>query len=166
MTIIKSLLALLLPVALLADTNTSPDRIGVYDSRVIAYAFFSTDASQRALQDAVQAARAAQTAGDTNRLNQLRAGLAEKQRQLHRQVFGSAPANEALAALKDRLPAIQKEAAVSALISKWDAAALKRRPGAEQIDLTDRLADEFHPGAKELKIIATLKSAILCRQAN
>ena len=75
------------------------------------------------------------------------------------QVFSSAPADEAMAALKDRLPAIQKELGVARLVSKWDRTALKDIPQANQVDITDRLAREFNPDAKRLQTIEQMKKS-------
>lgn len=64
-----------------------------------------------------------------------------------------------MAELKNRLPAIQKEAGVSTLISKWDEAALKKHPKAVQEDVTDLLAAEFKPGEKQSKVMAQIKES-------
>lgn len=140
-----------------AETNVTRERIGIYDSRVIAYAHFWSDAQQHKLNEMVEAARDARSAGQTNRHDELNAALKKLQEQNHLQVFSTAPVDEALADIKDRLPAIQKEAGVSKLISKWDEAALRQHPKAKLVDITDALAREFKPGEKQLKTILEIK---------
>jgi RimJ/RimL family protein N-acetyltransferase len=54
-----------------AETNSTPERIGIYDSRVVAYAEFWSEAHQRKLNDLVKSAKEAKAAGDTNRFNEL-----------------------------------------------------------------------------------------------
>ena len=137
-----------------AETNGIPSRIGTYDSRAVAYAHFSTAENLRQINKSKQAAQAARDAGQTNRFQELAAMLRQEQDEIHREVFSTAPATNALAALKERLPEIQKEAGVSTLVSKWDDEALKKYPGAEQVDVTDRLVREFKPTDKQLKVIS------------
>ena len=139
------------------QTNSTPHFIGVYDSRVVAYAWFTSTDHRRVLDKQMDSAKAAKAAGDTAKFEELSKALSELQAEMHRQVFSTAPATGALVALKERLPDIQKQAGVSALISKWDDAALKQNKSATQVDVTDMLASEFKPGEKELKTIESIK---------
>jgi len=136
-----------------AETNTTPARIGTYDSRVVAFAWFWGDKHQGQLKELMQSARSAKTAGDTNHFKEFAARLRQHQDDMHREVFSIAPATNALAELEARLPEIQKAAGVSALVSKWDDAALKKYADAEKVDVTDRLVREFNPPEKQLKMI-------------
>ncbi|HXR04564.1 MAG TPA: hypothetical protein VN836_07635, partial [Verrucomicrobiae bacterium] len=122
-----------------AETNTAPPRIGIYDSRAVAYAHFSTAEHLQRINQATQAALAARDARQTNHFKELAAGLRQEQDEIHREIFSTAPATDAMTALKDRVPEIKKETGVGALVSKWDDAALKKYPDAEQVDVTDRL---------------------------
>jgi hypothetical protein len=140
-----------------AETTSAAERIGIYDSRVIAYAYFWSDAHQRELNEKARAAKEAKAAGQTARYEELSAVLKKEQVRIHRQVFSTAPVDDALVEIKDRLPEIQKEAGVSKLVSKWDEAALKQHRKAERVDITDLLVREFKPGEKQLKVIADLK---------
>ena len=141
-----------------ADQTEKPvQRIGIYDSRALAYAHFWSDAAQRRLQELMAAARAAKSSGDQQQFKKLGAELKAEQDRSHLQVFSTAPAEEALAALKDRLPEIQKEAKVDRLVSKWDEATLQQYSKAEKVDVTDRLVQEFKPKEKQLKMIESIK---------
>ena len=142
-----------------AETNTTVTRIGIYDSRAVAYAWFWSTKHQTWLNQLVQTARAAKAAGDTNRFKELDAALGGHQAEMHREVFSTAPSNEAMAEIKDRLPAIQRAAGVTALVSKWDNPALKKYPDAEQVDLTDALVREFiTPTPQQRKVISEMKT--------
>lgn len=140
-----------------ADTNAAPERIGVYDSRIVAYAHFVSEAQQRKLNEEIKAARDAQAAGQTNQFQELSAVLKKKQDQIHLQGFSTAPIEDVLTEIRDQLPAIEKEAGVSKLICKWDKEALKLHPKAEQVDVTDALARLFKPNAEHLKVMDQLK---------
>jgi len=151
-----SLCAVNLPAA---ETNTLAPRIGIYDSRAVAYAWFWSAKHQTWLNQLLQTAHAAKAAGDTNRFHELDAMLGGHQAEMHREVFSAAPPDEALAEIKDRLPAIEKTTGVTALVSKWDDPALKKYPDAEQVDVTDTLVCEFiTPSLQQQKVLSEMKS--------
>jgi hypothetical protein len=138
-------------------TPAAPVRIGIYDSRAAAYVWCSSAAHLRQINELMRAAKAAQAAGETNRFNELRAVLRQGQDEIHREFFSTAPPKEALAEIQGRLPEIQRAAGVSALVSKWDEATLKKYPHAEPVDVTGQLVREFKPTEKQLKVIADIQ---------
>jgi hypothetical protein len=140
-----------------AETNAAPERIGTYDSRVVAYAYFCSQTHLRRLRATIKEAAAAKAAGKMERFNQLDADLKNLQRQTHLQVFSTASVTNIFAEIKDRLPAVKKNARVSLLISMWDGPALRQHPGAQRVDVTDALAALFKPGEKQRKVIASIK---------
>ena len=140
-----------------AVTNAAQVRIGVYDSRAVACARFWSESYQSKLKEQMAAARAAKQTGDTERFKELDAILRQTQDQLHRQVFSTAPADDALAALKEQIPEIEKQAGATALVSKWDEQALAQYKDAAKVDVTGQLMHEFKPTEKQLKVIADLQ---------
>jgi hypothetical protein len=151
-----------LAVANAADEKPvpAPVRIGVYDSRAVAYAHFWSEPYQKTLRERMIAAKAAKEAGDTVKYKEYETVVRAEQEQNHRQVFSVAPATEAIAAIKGRLPEIQKEAGVTAIVSKWDENALREYKSAEKVDLTDRLVREFiQPTEKQLKTISSIQKS-------
>jgi hypothetical protein len=139
------------------ENNASVQRIGVYDSRVVAYAHFWAPEQQKQLTEKADVAKAAKSAGDTAQFNKLSKEMSDLQEKLHRQVFSTAPAEEAMTALKSRLTEIQKQASVSGLVSKWDKQALGAYKSAQQVDVTDLLVREFKLDAKQIKTIEEIK---------
>jgi hypothetical protein len=104
------------------------------------------------------AARAAKQSGDTARFKHLDATLRQMQDEMHREVFSTAPADGALAAIKERIPEIEKQKGITALVSKWDQPALKQYPNAEKVDVTDRLVREFiQPTGQQQKVISEMQ---------
>ena len=140
-----------------AETNPLPERIGVYDSRVIAYAHFWSEPFQRELRELNKAAKAARAAGQSERFNELQAKLKNVQKKSHLQVFSTAPVDDVLAEMKDRLPAIQNEAGVARLVSKWDEAELKKYKRAVQVDVTDLFLREFNLDVKTTKVAREIR---------
>jgi hypothetical protein len=147
-------LALSCAVSFAADPAA---RVGVYDSRAVAFAHFWGE-TQRQERDALIArARAAKSAGEMARFKELTTQIKAEQDRSHLQVFSTAPAAEAMAALAPKLPAIQRELGVTRLVSKWDEATLAAVPEANRIDVTDRLAQEFKPDEKRRRTIEEMK---------
>jgi hypothetical protein len=143
-----------------AETNAVAGRVGVYDSRVVAYAWFWSDAQQGKLKAQMAAARAAKQAGDEAKLKEYSAALSALQDQMHREVFSTAPAEEALAEIKGRMPEIEKAAGVTKLVSKWDKPWLNNTKGAEKVDVTDELVRAFlKPTEQQLKVIEEMKKS-------
>jgi hypothetical protein len=146
-------------VASAADsgTNAGPERIGIYDSRVIAYANFWTPAHQARRSELVKTTKAAKAAGQTEQFQKLDAELRAEREKNHLQVFSTAPVDEVLAGMKERVAAVQKEANVSRLVSKWDEATLKELKRAEKVDVTDQLLRGFTLNDKQQKVVAELR---------
>jgi hypothetical protein len=140
-----------------AETNVPPERIGIYDSRAIAYAHFWSNRHQRKLEDLSKAAKAARVGGDEERFKELAAALKREQETSHLQVFSTAPVDDVLAGMKDHVTVVQKEAGVGTLVSKWDEPALKKYRGAKQVDVTDLLLRDFKLDGKKMKIVQDIR---------
>jgi hypothetical protein len=140
-----------------AESSAPPDRIGTYDSRAIAYAHFWSDEHQRKLNELSKAVKAAKAGGEEKRFRELEAALKQEQETSHRQVFSTAPVDDVLAGMKDRLTAIEREAGVAALVSKWDKPAMKKYRGARQVDITGLLLREFKLDEKQMKIVQDIQ---------
>jgi hypothetical protein len=124
-------------------------RVGVYDSRVVSYAFFNSAPAKHDRNALISAAKAAREAGDTKQLSELKTKIGALQRQSMLEVFSIAPADEAMAALKEKLPAIQWDLGVDGFVSKWDEKALKGIPEQDRVEATDRLVRAFFPRPNE-----------------
>lgn len=145
-----SLLALVLTLSPPTITHAAPERIGIYDSRAIAYACFWSDAGTRHRDALIADVRAAKSDDDAARLRRAETALREYDNRNHLAVFSTAPADDALTALAPQIPAIQAEHGVARLVSKWDAAALAAAADAERVDVTAALVAAFAlPQAKQ-----------------
>ena len=115
------------------------DKVGVYDSRVVAYACFLTPDHQSELRARMVEGKAAKERGDTARYGELKRQIVAEQQALHLQVFSTAPAPDALAKLGNRAAAVTREAGVQRLVSKWDTDALRDTAEADRVDVTELL---------------------------
>jgi hypothetical protein len=144
--------ALTLAVAVAAATEIPKStslRVGVYDSRILSFAHFWSEPASRERNTLIAAAKAAKAAPDDARFKELDALLVAAQKRLHLQVFSTAPADNAMAALKDKLPAIQRELGITHLVSRWDESALQGVAEVDRVDVTDRLVRELLPSLTE-----------------
>lgn len=146
-TLIAVAEVLAIPVATRAS-----ERVGVYDSRVLAYACFNTPGHLAELSARQAEGRAAKTRGDTARFRTIAQEMEAEQRRAHLQVFSTAPIPEALAALKDRIATVQKETGVVRLVSKWDEESLRAVSLADRVDVTDELIRDLPLNAKQREV--------------
>jgi hypothetical protein len=145
-------LALALPCVGFAQAKKptkAPERIGVYDSRSVAVAYAGSAAQERELRELKAAHQKAKAAGDRQEVARLEAEGQAMQKKAHQQAFSTAPVDDLLAHITNSLPDIQKAAGVTALISKWNQAELKKHAGAETVDVTPQLIDAFHPNDRQ-----------------
>jgi hypothetical protein len=147
---IKSVITICAALVLVsAALPAAEPRAGVYDSRAVAYAYFWSPPFRQERDALLARAKAAKEAGDTALLNELKPRIVAEQKQAMLAVFSTAPADDAMAAIKDMLPAIEQDLGVNRLISKWDEDALKGIPEANRVDATDRLVRAFFPKPSE-----------------
>lgn len=123
--------------------------VGTFDSRGVLFAYVRSDAFQRYLaaqkEDVGRAIERARAEGDRELVAALEALGPAMQERIHRQGFGSAPVDDVLAHIEDRLPAIAEELGVDVIVSKWEL--VYSAPDARFVDVTERLATEL--GADE-----------------
>jgi len=137
-----------------ANSSGAKVRVGVYDSRAIAVAFGDSETWQASTgkQLAMRAEyNAAKAAGNQKRVAELEAQGKAQQTLVHKQGFSTAPVDDILKNIQDKLPEIAKAAGVSAIVSKWDKDALAKYQSAELVDITMPLVNAFHPTERQLK---------------
>lgn len=135
----------------LTNAPAAKVRIGIYDSRSLAIAYAGSAPLNQWLRRLRAEHDKAKAAGNQTRAAQLEAEGAAGQRLLHMQGFSTAPVTNILEQIKDKLPAIQEQAGVSVLVSKWDTAALARYRGSNSIDVTTALVDALNPSELQRK---------------
>lgn len=154
--IITLLTGALPPAAQAAAANV---RVGTYDSRLVAFAAFWSDDYQTRLKALKDEARSAKARGDTTRYQAIVKEITTGQSALHLQVFSTAPIDDVLAGLRERLPAIRQELGVDRLVSQWDDGALTGVAAASRVDVTGRLIDEFHLSPAHREQVEKIRTA-------
>ena len=147
--------------------SKTQERIGIYDSRAVAVAFAGSPTHEKQLRALIEEHRNAKEAGDLEKAARLEAEGKAQQVKAHQQAFSTAPVDDILAHITNALPEIQKAAGVTALVSKWDEAGLKKHAGAERVDVTMRLVDALHPKERQRKSAVEIqkRKPISLRQA-
>jgi hypothetical protein len=143
------------------DKPTTPPaaRVGIYDSRVVAYAYFWSAPQQQMAKERMAAAKTAKAAGDQATYAAIAQEMKERQSRSHLQVFSTAPIDEAMAVLNDRLPQLAAQAGVGKFVSKWDEAALQKFPEDARVEVTDLLVQEFKLPEPQKKRLEGFKRA-------
>jgi hypothetical protein len=128
--------------------------VGTFDSRAVAIAYASSDIHRRAMAPLLDEHKKAKAAGDTKKAKELESKGQTRQERLHYQGFGTAPVDDLLEAVKDKLPAIAQKAGVGLIVSKWDV--VYQTPGVEIVDVTDLIVEPFQPNERALGYIKQL----------
>jgi hypothetical protein len=138
-----------------ADQATKPVRVGTFDSRAVALAYYRKFYKSPEFTARMKKLRAdhdqAKAAGDEEKAKRLEAEGRGEQARSHSQVFGSAPIDDIVAKIKDRLPEIAKQAKVDVIVSKWSLT--YHSPDAQFVDVTEPMVKLFQPDESTLKIL-------------
>ena len=116
-------------------------RVGTFDSRVVALAYYRSELGIRAARDLHAELKEATESRDKKRVKQLEAKGPALQNLMHQQVFGNLSIPNVLKLVSESLPGIAAEAGVSLLVSKWEIQ--YGTSDVELIDLTPQLVELF-----------------------
>jgi cell division protein FtsB len=130
-------------------------RIGVYDSRGIAIAYFNSEHFEKILAEKRAALEQAKKENDPNKVKELEIWGPQHQATAHRQGFGTAPVHECFECIKEQIPSVAKTAGVDVIVSKWELDYLVA--DADVVDVTMELAKLFNPREQAYQAIGQLK---------
>jgi len=137
------------------NNSTSETRIGIYDSRAVAVAFVGSEVYKatdgKKMADMMTEYKKAETEGNSERVEELKAWGEAQQKLLHKQAFSTAPVDDILTHIKDDILKIEKDAGLTIIVSKWDTKALAKHKQAQQVDVTMLLVEAFTPNGKQKK---------------
>ena len=129
--------------------------VGTFDSRVIAVAYYNSDAHKKYIEGLKTEHADAEASGNTERARELEALGEASQELAHKQAFSTWPVDNILETIEGKIPEIAEQTNVDLIISKWDI--IYQRSGVEFIDVTDvmvelfNLDDQFLKGLQQLK---------------
>jgi hypothetical protein len=140
--------------AMSAEDGTAAVRIGTYDSRAIAIAYARSTHLAAVHADLQQRRAEAEERGDEALVREIEARGGALQLRLRLQGFSTAPVDDLLDAVRDRLPEAAREAGVAAILRSVDF----HEPSVEIVDVTDALVRLFDPDAAVLSVIAEVRA--------
>jgi hypothetical protein len=125
------------------QTTKAAIKIGIYDSRVVTFAWSRSDYFKQHMMKFRQQSDSAEKAHDTARIKELSVEAMSFQHLLHLSVFSNGSIGFVMACVKDKLPELAKTSGVTVILSKWEVNYID--PSAEIVDLTSRVAQLFQP---------------------
>jgi len=134
---------------------TKPLRVGVYDSRCIAIACFSSEWWNAQVRDKMKEMEAAKAAGDEQKVKELEQWGSQNQQKAHFMGFGTAPVKQWLTPVEKELATVAQQAGVDVIISKWQID--YQVEAAQFVDVTDAIVALYKPGEKTLKSVEAIK---------
>lgn len=140
-----------LPLSAHAQETAKKIRVGVYDNRAIAMAYFGSDYNEFVKKRTEF--QAAQAAGDSARIDELNIWVEKFQRQIHFQGFCRAPVDDLLLLVKDKMAGLVSRTGVDLIGWYPDYTGAN----VEIVDITDELVALFNPTEKKLEEIKGLK---------
>ena len=135
---------------------SSSERIGTFDSRAIAIAFYGSAEFRDSFRDLWTEFEEAKASGDWWRVKELEAYGPAMQHRMHQQGFSTGSVVEIMEKISDALPEIARGAGVSVIVSKWEVT--YESSAADLVDLTPQLVALFDPSEETLRGVESLKT--------
>ena len=153
-----ALFAALMQVSHAGDLSpASPScKIGVYDSRVVALAFYRSAEHMESLKGIQTEYVKAKSENNQERIKELEKEGPWRQVRMHQQVFSTAGILNITSTIQASLKTIAEEAGVIIIVSKWEMPYLAA--AVESIDLTWQIAQLFKPDEQTLIIMEAMKT--------
>jgi Skp family chaperone for outer membrane proteins len=141
--------------AAVSQPKTAALRIGTFDSRAIALAFWHSEEGEKRIKGIFEEHKKAKDANDEKRVRELEIEGPGLQVRMHQQVFSTGSVTDIIEKIKTKLPPIAKEAGVSLIVPKSQIA--YSDASVEYIDVTPQLVKLFNPRDETLKTIEELR---------
>jgi hypothetical protein len=129
--------------------------VGTFDSRVIAIAYYNTEAHASHIEGLKTEHAKAEASGDKERVKELKAIGETSQELAHKQGFSTWPVDNILEIIEGKIPEIAKQADVDLIVSKWNI--VYQQSGLEFIDVTDVMVKLFNPNEQMLEMLEQIK---------
>ena len=133
------------------EADRSQLRVGVFDSRAVACAWYRSKAHMKQVNEMKAEHQKAKANGDTKRAAELEKEGSGSQEAAHRQVFSNEPIDEVLQRIEKDLPTIAESAGVDVLMSKWEIAYQDK--SAKFVDVTWEMVNLFDPDEETATLV-------------
>lgn len=136
------------------DTNNSMVKVGTFDSRALAIAYYRTESFASHMKGLIAEHKKAEDSGEKGRVKKLENELNTTQELIHKQGFSTWPVGNILETIEEKIPELAKQLEVDLIISKWDIC--YQRSGIELIDVTLDMVKLINTNEQILKMIEDL----------
>jgi hypothetical protein len=141
------------PVAARADEKV---RVGIFDARSVAIAYFRSDVHRKYLEGRVAEARQFREAGDHVKANLIERQMRDLQSEAHRQVFGVGPYTPLAERLKGLLEPVARRGGLKAVGPEVFFVA----DGVESVDVTEELLSALGADEKTRQVIDDMRRKV------
>jgi hypothetical protein len=141
--------------AVLAAPAPAAVRIGTFDSRAVALAYYRSPSVMKELAAMRAELDKAKAAGDQKKVDYLQLRGPAMQMLMHQQVFSNGSIGHITASVTSRLSDIAVAANVVAVVSCWEVP--HATANVELVDVTPQVVALFAPDAQTAKIIESMK---------
>jgi hypothetical protein len=149
--LLVAVLAMMMPTAVGADEGSTP-KVGVFNTRGVALAYGRSEEGLQRFAILHEQHRAAEAAGDTAKVRELKTQGSWLQERMHMQVFGNLPIDDILEGREAMLAEVAREAGVVMIVSN----VAYRLGYVDIIDVTRNIAMKFGADAGTLTMIEDL----------
>ena len=133
------------------EADKSKVRVGVFDSRAVACAWYRSKAHMKQISEMKTEHEKAKANGNTKRVAELEKEGSGSQEAAHRQVFSNEPIDDVLKRIEKNLPKIAESAGADILVSKWEIAYQDK--SVKYVDVTWEMVNLFDPDEDAVKTI-------------
>jgi len=136
--------------------------VGTFDSRVIAVAYYNTEAHKSYVEGLKSEHAEAEASGDKERAQELETIGEASQELANKQAFSTWPVDNILEIIEGKIPEIAKQADVDLIVSKWNI--VYQRSGVEFIDVNDVIVKLFNPEEQMMQMLEQIKQQTLLKR--
>jgi carboxypeptidase C (cathepsin A) len=143
--------SLIFPKPFLAQSKF---RVGTYDSRVVAVAYFNSGYSRNIMQTLKELnvkMQKAKQENDSAMIKQLNFEGPTRQAMLHEKGFGTGSVRFEMMEIKDKIDSLAKAEKIDLVVSKWELN--YSNANCEVIDITEKIAALFKPNERVKNIL-------------
>lgn len=131
------------------SAQTAKIRVGTYDSRLVALAYYNSKDYDKFIADFNRQYKLAESKKDSTTIKKMLVKGPVLQRMMNDRIFGKGSVNLILDNYKDKIDAVGKANNVNMIVSKWEV--IYKTPGIEFVDLTWKIMAIWNPSEQVIK---------------
>lgn len=135
------------------ETTSTDDlvRVGIYDSRIVALAYYRSDQFMDYIAQLRQELKEAKEAGDDEKVALIDKTGPGSQELAHKQGFSTMPIPSILEKIKDSIPIIAKRFELDVIMNQWEI--IYQKDKVEFIDISMEMISFFNPSEETMEML-------------